>query len=293
LVYSSFDQATLDREYSPSSCIDDIDVYLEEYTRVSRAVKASAHAIGSLVGTLAYGPSEDERLDLFLPSPPRPAGPWPIQIYIHGGYWQALHKEDSLFAAATFQQQGSCFAALDYALAPQAGMTEIVEQIRRAIVWVYTQGHRWGIDPEQIYLSGSSAGAHLASMMLSTDWQAYGLPTDVVRGLCAVSGIYDLEPIRLSYVNEPLGLDHQEAADNSPLGKAVLNACPILLAWGENETGEFKRQSRQFRNFLRRQDLQVQFQEVPGRNHFDVIMDLMDPQSWLSRQVLEQMNLGR
>lgn len=287
-IYSSFDQATLDREYSPSSCVDDINVYILEYMRGSKESKDAAIEQGTCLKDLAYGAGEDEKLDLFLPT--NTAGA-PLHVYIHGGYWQALSKNESSFAATMFQQHGSFFAAINYSLAPAVKLTEIVAQNRRAIAWLYHHSVRWGFDRDRIYVSGSSAGAHLTMMMLLTDWTAYGLPTDAIKGVCAVSGIYDLEPIRLSYVNEPLGMNRQEAAENSPMSQAVRNHCPIILAYGDNETREFKRQSNDYRDLLLKTNETVSFKEIKGRNHFDVILDLMDENTWLSQQVLQQMAL--
>lgn len=287
-IYASFDQATLDREYSPSSCVDDINVYLDQYRDVSGQVKKTTLEDTSCHADLAYGPSDDERLDLYVPVV---AGCAPLQVFIHGGYWQALSKEDSAFAAPMFQESGSFFAAIDYTLAPEAGLTEIVDQNRRAIAWLYEQAGQWGYDRDRIFLSGSSAGAHLAMMMLLTDWSQYGVPNDVVKGVCAVSGIYDLEPIRLSYVNEVLGMDSQEARINSPLFHPIQNHCPIIFAHGDNETAEFKRQTEAYGDLLTRSGEEICFGEISERNHFDVIMDLANPTTWLAQQILKQMGL--
>jgi len=289
-IYSTFEQAELDREYSPSSCIDDINVFLDAYASVSSQVKNAALAEGSCIQNLAYGSKPDERLDLFKPSTAQAA---PLHIYIHGGYWRALSKDDSAFAAPMFQQHGSYFAALDYTLAPNATLTQIVQQNRLAISWLFQNADKLGFDRDRIYLSGSSAGAHLAVMMLLTDWNEYGLPQDVIKGVCAVSGIYDLEPIRLSYVNEPLGMSAREAAENSPIGKALRNHSPIILAYGDNETSEFKRQTNEYRGFLSASGETTSLKEIKNRNHFDVIMDLMHSDSWLAQQVLSQMAISR
>lgn len=289
-IYSTFDQAELDREYSPSSCIDDINVFLDAYASVSSQVKNVALAEGSCIQNLAYGTKADERLDLFKPSTAQAA---PLHIYIHGGYWRALSKDDSAFAAPMFQQHGSFFAALDYTLAPNATLTQIVQQNRLAISWLFQNADNLGFDRNRIYLSGSSAGAHLAVMMLLTDWTGYGLPQDVIKGVCAVSGIYDLEPIQLSYVNEPLGMSAREAAENSPMGKALRNHCPVILAYGDNETSEFKRQTNEYRDFLSESAETASFREIENRNHFDVVMDLMHSDSWLAQQVLSQMAISR
>ncbi len=289
-IYSTFDQTTLDREYSPSSCIDDIGIYLDKYARLSIAAKKAASDAGACRPDLRYGGNARETLDLFLPDAP---GAAPLQVYIHGGYWQQLSKNESCFAAPMFQRHGCCFAAVNYTLAPEQTLSGIVEENRRALGFLYQHAGQWGFDRDRIYLSGSSAGAHLAMMMLMTDWRRLGLPSDLVKGVCAVSGIYDLEPVRLSYVNEKVGMDANEAMANSPVRLSLRNRCPVILAYGDNETGEFKRQTDDYRAVLQEEEIPVAFSEIENRNHFDVIMDLADEESWLSRQVLDQMQLPK
>jgi arylformamidase len=287
--YRDFDQVELDRQYSPSSCIADIGVFLARYAESSRQARDAAAANGTLAGDLQYGLSTDEGLDLFMPPGDRGG---PLHIYIHGGYWQLLSKDDSSFAAPVLQRYGSYFAALNYSLAPSVRLTQIVQQNRDAICWLYHHADNWGFDRTRIYLSGSSAGAHLVAMMMLTDWEVYGLPADTIKGVCAVSGIYDLVPISKSYVNDVLQLGQEETADCSPIGKPLPSQCPVILAYGDNETTEFKRQTDEYAEFLSGEGVSVDFREVAARNHFDVIMDLADEGSWLSQQVLLQMGLG-
>jgi len=288
-VYANFDQGALDREYSPSSMIDDINVYLDQYQRTSDAAKSKALQDKLCKPDLRYGEGTEETLDFFLPGD---AGRAPLQVFIHGGYWQLLSKDESCFAAPMFQQSGSAFAAINYTLAPQQSLTGIVEENRRAIAWMYHHAGELGFDRERIYLSGHSAGAHLAMMMLLTDWPQCGLPTDVIKGVCAVSGVFDLEPVRLSYVNEKVGMDAGEAGRNSPIRHGMSNRCPVIFAYGENETAEFKRQTDEYGSVLRHAGNPVALREIAERNHFDVILDLADAGTWLSRQVLEQMDTG-
>lgn len=288
-IYSTFDQITLDREYAPSSCIDDINVYLDAYSSGSQAAKSDALKAGVCEPDVRYGDGAEETLDLFMPEQ---SGPGPLHVYIHGGFWQLLSKEESCFAAPMFQRHGSYLAAVNYTLAPRQTLTGIVEENRLAIAYLYNHADRWGFDRDRIHLSGSSAGAHLAMMMLLTDWPRSGLPRDLVKGVCAVSGVYDLEPVRLSYVNEKVGMDADEAAHNSPILHNLRNRCPVILAYGDNETGEFKRQTDEYRTVLQEAGIPVTFSEIADRNHFDVIMDLANADTWLSRQVLDQMRIG-
>ena len=128
-------------------------------------------------------------------------------------------------------------------------------------------------------------------MMLLTDWPSLGLPADAIKGVCAVSGVFDLEPVRLSYVNDKVGMDADEAARNSPFLHELKNRCPVVLAYGDNETAEFKRQTLEYRDKLADAGIDVSFREVADRNHFDVIMDLADADTWLAREALRQMAL--
>ncbi|MBT5220412.1 MAG: alpha/beta hydrolase [Woeseia sp.] len=285
-IYANFDQTELDREYSPSSCVDDINLFLNEYVRLSHAAKKSALAIDRCEIDLRYGVSDEETLDLFLPDESASA---PLHIFIHGGYWQALSKNESCFAANTFQGNGHYFAALNYTLAPQKSLSGIVEEVCHAIAWLYTQAAKFGFDRDRIYLSGSSAGAHLAMMMLQTDWSEFDLPNDAIKGVCAISGIYDLQPIQLTYVNDVVQMDAQEALRNSPALHPIRNPCPVILCYGDNETAEFKRQSDELLETLRMQNIPVSLQEIKNRNHFDIVFELLETTTWLSMQVQEQM----
>lgn len=288
-IYARFDQAELDREYSPSSCVDDINVFLDMYVKQSETAKATALDNGTCIPDRRFGTGAEETLDLFVPEHAESA---PLHVFIHGGYWQLLSKDESCFAAPMFQEAGSCFAALNYTLAPQQSLTGIVAEIRRAIVWLYSTAENWGYDRNRIFLSGSSAGAHLAAMMLVTDWADYGLPEDTVKGICAISGIFDLEPVVLTYVNDVVGMDTEEGIQNSPAHQRIRNRCPVILAYGDNETDEFKRQTTEFGSILRRADIPVTFNEISDRNHFDVVLDLTDKKTWLAQQILHQMGLA-
>lgn len=290
LVYASFDQENLDREYSPSHLIDDRAIYIDRYADLSRAAREAATGKHNCDLDLQYGPGKEETLDLFMPEDLEQA---PLHIFIHGGFWQLLSKNESSFAAPMFQERGSFFAALNYTLAPEQTLTGIVEETRRSISWLYQNAERWGFDRERIFLSGHSAGAHLAMMMLVTDWEQRALPKDLVKGVCAVGGVFDLEPVRLSYVNDVVGMDADEAKRNSPILHDIENRCPVIFVYGDNETDEFKRQTDEYAGKLVNENIPVTLREIPDRNHFDLILDLTDADSWLSQRVLSQMGLAR
>jgi len=295
-MYQNFDLKTLEREYSPSSCIDDIGVYIQQYIIQSQQALLTAKQNNKVLENIRYGSKDDEVLDLFLPfeTVKTVQTKQKLHVYIHGGYWQELSKNESCFAATNFQQQGYHFAVINYSLAPDATLTEIVEQNRQALVWLYQHAEVYGYDKNEIYLSGSSAGAHLAMMMALTDWKKYlNVKINIIKGICAVSGIYDLTPIALTTINEPLQLTKKEITENSPslleLDKEGLKDCQVIIAYGDNETSEFKRQSTAMVNQLTALGLDITFSQISSRNHFDVIVDLAFSKSWLSQKIIKQM----
>lgn len=303
-MYKKFTTEELEREYSPSSCIEDINVYIEQYIQSSKAATAQALEDKSVLLNLRYGDNEDQLIDLYLPSDNIQAGlvkrnNRKLQVYIHGGYWQALTKAESSFAANNFQQQGCYFAVINYSLAPNATLTDIVEQNRQAIAWLASNASEYGFDAGEIYLSGSSAGAHLAIMMLQTHWQNY-LKSEFlvehnkpfIKGVCAVSGIYDIRPLVDTTINNALQLSAEEVQQYSPFFHDISNLCPVIIAFGDNETTEFKRQSTEMAAKIQQSGADVQQNEIVNRNHFDVILDLSSPNTWLSQQVFRQMGIG-
>ena len=273
----------LEREYSPRLLVDDLQPYLDRYTELSEAARAGL----KVERNLAYGATPEEVLDYF----PAASRASPVHVFIHGGYWRLLGKDESSFAAPAFVRAGAAFVALNYALAPKARLDEIVRQCRSAIAWLYRNASGFGGDPGRIFVSGTSAGGHLVAMLLATEWNRdFGVPDDVIKGGCAVSGVFDLEPILQCAVNETLRMDLAEARRNSPLVRR--NSSSLVVAWGERETAEWKRQNIEYAARWRSVNGACEALEIPGRNHFDVILDLGDPDSRLGRLALAQMGLA-
>lgn len=284
-AWRDFTREQLEREYSPRALVPSIDPYLARYAELS----AEARRRHQVLRDVGYGSSPEETLD-FFPAPTKGA---PVHVFLHGGYWRLLSKEESSFAAPAFVERGACFVALNYALAPRARLDEIVRQCRAAIAWLHRNAAGLGGDPGRIHVSGSSAGGHLVAMLLATDWENQaGVPADVLKGGCSVSGLFDIEPVRYCSVNEDLHLDAEEARRNSPLLQLRKTAAELILARGQVETAEWKRQNREYArawNAINRPCAEI---EVGGRNHFDVVLDLADPTTALAQAALAQMGLG-
>jgi arylformamidase len=172
----------------------------------------------------------------------------------------------------------------------------MIERCRRAVAWITQHASTLGIDPCALHLAGCSAGAHLAAMTALTDWSRYGLTAPPLRSVTLMSGVFDLRPLPLTYVNDAVGMSAEEALLNSPQLLIDASQAPIpptLVVWGNNETGEFIRQSREFASALGRKGIEVHAEEIAGRNHFDLIFDLGDARTRFGALILERLGVAR
>ncbi|MEX0343376.1 MAG: alpha/beta hydrolase [Rhizobiaceae bacterium] len=283
-LYRGMDRDELDRQYNARATVDDIAPYLQRYAEQS----AEARSDLEVRPNLKFGPQEDETFDFF------PAGSnAPLFVFIHGGYWRLLSKDDSAFFAKNFVHHGVACAAVNYSLAPKASLDEIVRQIRASIAYIWQQADELQIDRNRVFVAGSSAGAHLAAMTLCDGWcESFGMPNHMVAGAMLASGLFDLEPVRLCHPNDWLGLDAAAAMRNSPIRHLPTAGCPILVCWGGTETDEFKRQSHDFANDWKSLGFPCDSFEIGDGNHFDIILDLNDPKRDLCRRTLELIHTG-
>lgn len=274
----------LEREYSPSSCIGGNYLPLvTAYETRSAEARALCGKRGASWRRIQYGAAPTQYLELCLPPAGTPAtrAKPALLVFIHGGYWQELSAGDSLFPAVGCIEQGAGFAAINYTLAPDASVADIVTECRLAMSWLLDNSDGLGFDAARVVVAGSSAGAHLAAMV--------ALPSRSERRLRAavlVSGIYALEPLVATPINAALGLTATTARQTSPALLPLAGFPDSLICWGANETAEFKRQSRSFASDLTGMGTQCEAIEIENRNHFDVIMDLADPGTELGRKTL-------
>lgn len=283
-VYRDYDQEALDAQYTGRGRIPDYDSYLPRWTADSLAVRTARRCLLDV----PYGESVHETLDVFIPERPR----GPVHLFFHGGYWQSLSSKQFAFAAPAYLDAGAIWIAVDYALCPSVTMTELARQCRAATAFAWAHARDWGGDPEQLFVAGHSAGGHITALLLSTEWRQFaaGLPRAPVKGGLAISGLYDLEPIRLSYVNNKLRMDEAEAHALSPIQHVPTRAAPLAVAVGGEESAEFHRQQADFvaRWRARRRPLTVI--DLPGLNHFSVMDDYAN--GTLEQAALAQMGLG-
>jgi arylformamidase len=271
------DRAELDRQYSPSSLVPHFKTILDRY----RSASAAARERLACRPDVRYGPDPAEVLDFFPATRPDA----PLHVFVHGGHWQELSKDESSFAAPAFVEAGAAFVALGYGLAPGRDLPAMVASVRRGLVWLREHAQELGSRPDRVYASGSSAGAHLVAMALT------GIPG--VAGACLLSGVYDLEPVRLSYVNDAVRLTEATASANSPLYHLPMHTSDVIVARGAGETDEYARQHATFVGALDgAPGGTVVDLVVAGRNHFDLPLDLGRGDTVLGRAVLDQMRLS-
>ena len=249
---------------------------------------AKVRAAGRCELDLEYGTSYLEKLDLFFPEGSSTA----LLIFIHGGYWRSLDKNDFSYLAPAFTKQGVTVAMINYGLAPQLRIDDIVRQCRVAVAWLAQNARRYGADASKLYISGHSAGAHLAAMMAATHWPSVAttLPVDLIKGAICISGLYDLEPIRYASMNQDLRLDEAAARRLSPALMQPVTRMPMLMAAGGDESDEFKRQNKllveRWLSACPMQDI-----PMPGSNHFTTIDELAKAESPMHRAALAMMGV--
>ncbi len=280
-VFGHYGQDALDREYNNRAKVPDAAEWLARYPRESARTRAEL----ACRVDVAYGPHPGETLDIVPPAGPAPA---PIHVFIHGGYWHRLDKADFSYVARAFHPEAAV-VVMNYALIPTVDMDELVRQCRASIAWVSRNASLFGGDPERIVVSGHSAGGHLVAMLMATDWKAFaGVPADVLKAGCGISGLYDLEPIRLSYLNEVLRLTPEIARRNSPVHLVPPRSGRLLLAVGGDEGPEYHRQTDDLARAWRARGLACDVMDMAGHNHFSIVWELADPTSTLSRAIRDR-----
>ena len=286
IVWLDMDQQELDDAYDQS-------VYAPNQPQLGKRRNANSANVWKRLGEpkrFAYGPTSIEGLDVWSTTRPNA----PVQVFIHGGAWRNGIAKEHCYAAELYVNAGAHYVVVDFTSVDQVGgdLMPMAEQVRRAIAWVGKNAASFGGDPNRVYLSGHSSGAHLAGVELVTDWAAFGAPSNVIKGAVLCSGMYDLKPARLSkrgaYVKFT---DAMEDALSTQRHLARIN-CPVVLAHGTYETPEFQRQTRDFAAALKAAGKPVMLLVGEGYNHFEMPETFASPYGLLGRAVLEQMKLG-
>jgi acetyl esterase/lipase len=265
-VYGSMDRQALDAAYNNSAAVADSERYLADWLRRSEVLRVRRPDHLDMI----YGDAPQSKLDFFAAK--RTGAP--TLLFFHGGYWQRNAKEGFSFVAEGPLVHGFNVAVAGYTLAPEATIDGIVREARTALRWLHQHLATLGCDPARLYVSGWSAGGHLTAMLMDEPLVAGGL---------AISGLFDLEPIRLCYLNVKLGLDAEEARRNSPLLNLPARAAKFIITYGADELPELKRQSREFAAAWSARGLPGNMIEVPDCHHYAVLEQLAQPDGLLAK----------
>ncbi|BAY61607.1 putative esterase [Calothrix brevissima NIES-22] len=285
MLYRNFGtQAELDAEYNAAELGIDITSYINFYATSSFKVREELTCHLSI----PFGPTLAEHLDIFPAS--RPGAP--ILVFIHGGYWIMLSSKEFSFVAKGMVAADVTVIVINYALCPKVTIDEIVRQNRAAIAWIYNNAESFGADPNRIYVSGHSAGGHLTAMLMATDWKNdYGLPQNIIKGGCAISGLFDLMPFPYTWLQPKLQLTWGEVLRNSPIRHIPPQAGSLIVTYGGEETKEFQRQSQDFLAAWKAKGLEGEYLPQPAQNHFTAINGFLDRNSPLCQSILQQMGI--
>jgi arylformamidase len=292
-VYREYDRAGLAQAYDAPSSLprETIAAHLERYAAWSLRVRHTSPARLDV----PYGERPGQRLDIFTTRQERA----PILVYFHGGGWRFGAKDDRAFPAELFTAAGAIWISVGYSLCPTVTLEGMIEEVRAAVGWIYREAPSFGGDRGRIYVAGNSAGSHLGGMVLGTHWQRRGLPADVVRGGFLASGVYDFEPLTHHRFPDRAELfrdvARQSAARSyrwlSPMSYLSRITGDVVIAVGEDEPYEFRRQSIDYYDALRKRGVRAKLLIAPGQDHFSMIGEWGRPESPLAQAALAELGL--
>ncbi len=275
-VYKHYNQEQLNDQYNTRLQVPGYADYFERWERLSRQTEKE-HTIFK---NIFFGTHPGECVDIF-PAEKKLAK---TMVFIHGGYWHLLDKSLFHFLAPAFLKNNITTVFINYPLVPAASMDMIVSSCRKAMRWVHDNIMRFNGDPSQLYIMGHSAGGHLASMMLAEE-----LP--FLKAVVSLSGLFRLEPIMLSYLNDVLRMDMNMAERNSPVFLKPTNSCPLLLVTGTDETDEFKDQTMEMYNSWKSKHNCIEVLKIPGKNHYSILDAVVETGSSLQSAIFHLMNI--
>ncbi len=280
-VFLDYDQAELDRCYDQANWSPNMDI-------VHRRTDAHCEVVRQRLGApqrLAYGDATIEKLDLFRAR----VAAAPTLIYVHGGAWRSGASDRCHGPAEMFVEHGSNYIALDFDNVIDTGgdLLPIIDQVRRAMVWIYRNAATFSADADKLYIYGHSSGAHLVGNVLTTDWATYGAPQTILKGGMVTSGMFELAPVRLSARSKYVNFNDAMVEQLSSIRNLRHLNCPVVVSYGDQESPEFQRQSEEFAAAVAKAGGAVKLQVGVGLNHFEIAETLANPYSFLGRSALE------
>lgn len=267
IVWGGMTRPQLDAAYNNGAAVKNSDAKIAEYTERSTRLRAQRNELLDL----RYGPKPRNAIDIYRSG----VSNAPFFVFIHGGYWLRNSKETFACAAEGPLAHGIDVAMVGYTLAPEAKLPEIVNETRAALRFLRTEGAKLGVGQNGVILSGWSAGGHLTAMALS----------EVDAGL-PISGVYDVEPCRLNYVNDTLHMTADEARAMSPILHLDTQQKPMVITYGLAERPEFQRQSRDYHAARKAAGLPSALLPLEGHDHYSILEELAGPNGKLTKAVI-------
>jgi len=280
--FLGYERHELDRQYDLLTRHDDSIATLDG---LRRTLAGRARRLPGAERDVPYGAEADMVADLY----PAPHPGAPLVVVLQGRNWRNDEGRDGGFVALGLAPAGFAVAVVGHGMVPALTLGAMVERACRALLRLHGDAARLNADPRHMVLLGLGSGAHVAAMTLTADWRRLGVAACPTAGLVAVSGLYDLEPVRLSFLNMGLELDAAAAAQLSPLRLVPILPLPaphILLAVGERETDEYHRQMATYASALERHGVAVEAATIPGHHHFSLALELANPQSAITNCVI-------
>ncbi len=285
IVWLNMDQQELDDAYDQAA-------YAPNREQLGKRRLANSAAARLRLGQplrFAYGPTAIEGLDVYRAEKPNA----PVAIFVHGGAWRNGQASEFTYLAEPFVHAGAHFVVLDFSNVDNAGgsLFPMVEQVRRAVGWIYRNADKFGGDRNRLHLVSHSSGSHLSGCTVTHDWARDGLPLDVLKGATLSSGMYDLKPVRLSKRSKYVTFTDEMEEELSAIRHLDRLHTPLVLSHGTYETPEFQRQTREFAAAVKAAGKPVELLVGEGYNHFEMLETLANPYGLLGRAVLGQMRL--
>lgn len=272
-------QDEIDQQYNVETAIADPKRWFDFFVNESAAARDDLECRLDV----PFGPTVEETLDIFPADNPDA----PILVFIHGGYWRRLSSKEFSLVARGPVARGVTVVVTNYALCPRVGIGEITRQSRAAVAWIKRTTEQFNGNRSRLFVAGHSAGGQQVARLLETDWVGdYGLAADTVRGGFAISGLFDLRPLRYSWLQPMLQLDVETVRRESPLFHLPDAAPPLVASVGGDESDEFHRQSQSFVERWQAAGLDGEYRVQAGKHHFSVIAGLAEADSPLCDEVM-------
>ena len=287
IVYKGMTENQLTEAYNDYKAIPNFDALLKENRERAQTIKDRLNPIHDI----AYGSESIQKLDIYTP---KNLKKMPVIISIHGGGWTMGSKNPWAISAEPLMSKGILSVSIDYGLAPQYRMKDIINHVRQAIAWVYKNIDNYGGDPNRLYIYGMSAGAHLASTALMPNWHKdFGLPENVIKGLISISGIYDL--CTLAYApqadsQKALQMTLEESERDSPFYHPPEHPIPAIIAYGKKEPLIlYHLEANNYAQALQKTGCNISLIEVPDANHFHMINELANTEGKVFKAVMKML----